>query len=593
MRAKYLLPAIAMLATLQAKADYIFSAEFNSGRIPAVMTAENGTGEAVYSQDYRFGFTDSGWTVAMVQGAGTSTSYAAVSPTHTRTNNPQNNILSCPQVKIEGESPMLRWRARSIYPAFPEAFRVSVLEEGATEPTVIYETSQTPAVWTDYAFDLSEWKGKNVTVSFICVSVNKYMMALDDIFIGDPEESKYISEITSPVFVSYDNGTTMLTGNLSNMGKSLAGGVIVCSYGGGEERYALPEDWKCGDTQGFEFELPLKMNQYTDYKLSVENAQGEQTLLKEGQVFASYFPRTLLVDEFTGMWCNNCPKGQLELQALEQQFGKQIIPLSVHINDMFQCDAYRAGYQVYAVPWMLLNRNSATQGETTRGFSGEYEEPTKTLIEISDYRIDNDDLYVDAIVHWAEDIDNSDDRYRIAYTLTHDFVTEELTADVYQNNSLSGMKNEQYYFLPTRISSDLAPMKDVVISGDFSHTGIPYSLAEKFEAFTPTKVSFHLLKPRLPETITFDAFKEYDLKDCRLVAYIIDTASRRVLNACEQHLDRPAVVSLEFPEVDGLSGEENAEPEYYNLQGMRVANPQSGIFIVRQGTKRSKVVLTK
>lgn len=35
---------------------------------------------------------------------------------------------------------------------------------------------------------------------------------------------------------------------------------------------------------------------------------------------------------------------------------------------------------------------------------------------------------------------------------------------------------------------------------------------------------------------------------------------------------------------------ENAQVEYYNLQGVRIANPSNGIFIKRQGTKTQKIV---
>ena len=37
--------------------------------------------------------------------------------------------------------------------------------------------------------------------------------------------------------------------------------------------------------------------------------------------------------------------------------------------------------------------------------------------------------------------------------------------------------------------------------------------------------------------------------------------------------------------------DENAPVEYYNLQGIRVANPDKGLYIVRQGNKTSKVIL--
>lgn len=44
--------------------------------------------------------------------------------------------------------------------------------------------------------------------------------------------------------------------------------------------------------------------------------------------------------------------------------------------------------------------------------------------------------------------------------------------------------------------------------------------------------------------------------------------------------------------IDEIEAEENdVECEYYNLQGVRVINPQSGIYIVRKGSKVSKVIL--
>lgn len=48
--------------------------------------------------------------------------------------------------------------------------------------------------------------------------------------------------------------------------------------------------------------------------------------------------------------------------------------------------------------------------------------------------------------------------------------------------------------------------------------------------------------------------------------------------------------------IDELSGveeieEENAPVEYYNLQGVKVANPSNGIFVRRQGNKTSKVLV--
>ena len=56
------------------------------------------------------------------------------------------------------------------------------------------------------------------------------------------------------------------------------------------------------------------------------------------------------------------------------------------------------------------------------------------------------------------------------------------------------------------------------------------------------------------------------------------------------------IMTLSFdddPEVSGIEdvNAEDAEVEYYNLQGVKVENPEKGIYIMKQGGKTSKVVL--
>ena len=43
--------------------------------------------------------------------------------------------------------------------------------------------------------------------------------------------------------------------------------------------------------------------------------------------------------------------------------------------------------------------------------------------------------------------------------------------------------------------------------------------------------------------------------------------------------------------VENIEAEDNAPVEYYNLQGVKVVNPENGIFIKKQGNKVTKVIL--
>ena len=51
------------------------------------------------------------------------------------------------------------------------------------------------------------------------------------------------------------------------------------------------------------------------------------------------------------------------------------------------------------------------------------------------------------------------------------------------------------------------------------------------------------------------------------------------------------ILGGELTGIEDVEFNENAPVEYYNLQGMKVANPEKGIFIKKQGKKATRVVL--
>ncbi|MDE6071823.1 MAG: hypothetical protein K2G53_04645 [Muribaculaceae bacterium] len=57
------------------------------------------------------------------------------------------------------------------------------------------------------------------------------------------------------------------------------------------------------------------------------------------------------------------------------------------------------------------------------------------------------------------------------------------------------------------------------------------------------------------------------------------------------YLDNIKVYSGDESSVAEIAVDENAPVEYYNLQGVRVANPANGLYIVKQGNKVSKQII--
>lgn len=576
-RSHILILALALGSILpEVSAKYLFSTNFNSGRIPAVMSVTDEDGTWGDDADYREGNTSQGWTATMVSGA----QYAAVSPSHTRSDVRQSNLLTTPAVTLSGLRPMLRWRSRSIHPDFPEAYSILLSEVETGAQTLLFHTDSAPTVWQTHALDLSPWLGKQVKITFRCESVNRYLLAIDDIQIGDPEEANWQASVTTPSFVGLGDtpeGTAPVSGYIENMGLPVADAAIICLADGLEVgRRPIEGQWSCGERVDFTFDLPVRLESTTPYEIAVI-ANDTPAKVLSNSVRASHFPRTLLLDEFTGLWCNNCPRGILEVENLQARFGSQIIPLAVHISDPLQCDDYRNAFSVHAIPHMMLNRNPESGDTDSSKFAVELTAPTVAEISLADPQISDRQLSVKACVQMAYNTDNSSDRYRIGYVLTRLVATDLPDVTLRQVNAMTTVASDRFYYLPSKVVSDLHPNHNVVSSSVDAISGRPASLPSEIPAYTPVE---SVLQLDLPDCIT-------DLKDAALVAYVVDSQMGLILNSTRTPLDRTSALVNTVPLADHPA----AAPEYYSITGQRILNPSAGLFIVRRGNHIAKEIL--
>ena len=81
-------------------------------------------------------------------------------------------------------------------------------------------------------------------------------------------------------------------------------------------------------------------------------------------------------------------------------------------------------------------------------------------------------------------------------------------------------------------------------------------------------------------------------KDTKLII-CTDKESWDQTNARRWFIDNIKVYSTGTSAINEVGVDENAPAEYYNVQGMRVANPGSGLYIVKQGNKVAKKLIVK
>ena len=289
---------------------------------------------------------------------------------------------------------------------------------------------------------------------------------------------------------------------------------------------ATPHDIPLSAVEGQEVSLRFVCTSSEGYLLGLWDVQvgdfpAEQLPEEEtSTVEDDPFMRRYLVDIATGMWCVNCPAGDIAVDQLSELYGDRVVTLNTHVNDALGNQAYWDELNWHAVPYLMLNRIKASAGTNTNKFSQYYDQPTSFAIRIDEIPAPQGrTLEIAAHVNVCDAIDNGDGRYRLGYVLTGDF-HDPTNMQFFQNNSCTQPSYGPYYYLPTRIPPELMYYEDVTLTFDAAFSGIEGSLPASME---PGKAYEVRWQAEVPELLP-------DAAQARVVAYVLDATTGRVQN---------------------------------------------------------------
>lgn len=516
MRSRHLILSLLVPMCINASAAAYFQAGPSGSKFPANMHTANTSGVIPDKNVYKNGYTIEGWTVD----AADASSYAFVAPSHSGSATAMASSLTTDAFFVDSSDAWLRWNARSILPGFLETYDVVVNNLTDGNSVVVAGIADERHDWQTRLVSLEDFAGKEISVTFICKSVDKYMLAVKDIYAGTLDKQEFTINHVPQRYAAGQEGA-LAAGEITNVGAPVENASIICRIGESESAIDIVGMWNPGESMAYGFEIPTALNESTEYSIGVKDNEGNFHQLLSTSVFSSHFVRNILVDEGTGMWCNNCPGGTLTLDKIKAEYGGNAIILSCHNRDPFALENYWAALQFYAVPYMMLNRERATVGSDTKNFSKGYLSPTIADVTLPHYIAIGDDnsIEVEIATRFAETTDNSDGRYKIGYTLSADIYSPG--APYYQENNLTFPRYEQYYFLPSFIPPSLARFDNVVLSEEYAFSGIEGSIPPSLEAMTSYPTSVRLTLPALAD----------NAEEVRFVAYIIDTTTGVIVNA--------------------------------------------------------------
>ena len=168
---------------------------------------------------------------------------------------------------------------------------------------------------------------------------------------------------------------------------------------------------------------------------------------------------------------------------------------------------------------------------------------------------------------------------------------EDVTAYVVTRTLLS-------YIYTSEVSGKTIPANTGVIL--FSENGGNITITEAAADATVAKISTNKLIATGDNSVKTSSNKCFVLQEKSGSMTFVKVSKNTTVAANTAYLEGSSwyssmklSVDNENPEVSGVEGveAENAEVDYYNLQGVKVENPEKGIFIKKQGNKTTKVVL--
>lgn len=294
------------------------------------------------------------------------------------------------------------------------------------------------------------------------------------------------------------------------------------------------------------------------------------------------YPRLQVLEEGTGTWCGFCPRGMETIERLRKDGKVNFVAIAVHkpFNEYYaepmQVDDY-SFLTFEGFPGGYINRKEIVgMGYGYTDYLLRQQEqnvPYKVELEV----VKTDALDYDINITTTLGFNNNDTHLRLQYVLVEDSVGPYAQSNFYagdpQDGGAPSWQNKPQY--GPHIFQDVA--RKVYPVGEAAETtGLLPQTMRRGEA---VKQTFHLF---LPGSVA-------KAQNCRVVALLIDTETREILNAAVQELRTVTAIHLPLARQDGSLAEPSSRATqtstpnaaHYDLSGRPISPTSRGVHVVR------------
>ncbi len=462
--------------------------------------------------------------------------------------------------------------------------------------------------WQTYVVKLDEFAHKYIYLAFVNDNENQSAIFINHVEVV--HDMSFLTSITSASTVVDLQGAPV-EGVITNVSDLLVINSLdlVLKDSSGATVSQLSQSGlniTKGQTYQFSFKqpLPLEAGRINRYSIEITVNNADKTTVNgsiKNMVFRT--TRQVVVEEFSGRDCSNCPRGFKAMENLERIYPGGIVPIVIRT---YESDPLGAGLTSYSdflglnllgAPSAMINRVAACYPTYSVGndfhFSGQglAEEggedpvcwldavnaemqtlPDADLTFSATYNAEAGNIEVDGNVRFAINTSRNVNIFNVL--LENDVPTTQLNGMRYYDDPDLGEWGKGGMYDAREVSLNIDHVARATYGTTFN--GTPGMIPFVQTADNENPFSFTLT---MPESVA-------DTGKTELAVILIDADTDAVINAAVKPVINPdsAIAEIE-------SGAGNSPAEYFDMQGRRVARPSKGqLLIRRQGTKTDKII---
>lgn len=623
--------------------NVLYENDFSQGITDVMLLDNDGLTPNEESSSYGFQ-AGSEYAWIPVSDSSTSSDMAAASTSMYSPAGKSDDWMTLPQINLSDEHGKLTFKSQSlrknktdrlkvyVWPsnAIYTAMSAELAEKMRTEGTLVYNEIQTPGEsedamegdWRENSVSLADFAGQNVYIAFVNDNEDQSIVMVDDVKVVR-ERPFYVTLNYDPTVVAQKSAAiggkltiqqedeTFTTASITL--KDADGNTVSQIEQSGlslekddELDFTFPEELQLAEGQENDFKILFRLNAVEDsVTASVKNLSFSPT-------------KRVVLEEYTGVDCSNCPLGILAIENLENIYGDLFIPLALHC---YTGDPFSTGVTSYsnylgfsAAPSGRVQRGDITSPMYSSGGSYSFTSPDSSEPTWLQAVAEEMDEETEAEVTATASLDASATTYTVPCEVRFALRTEEanlkLFAVVLENGLVSYQSSNVYNIEDPNLgewgkggayaSSIVSPYTfDHVVRGYYgdTFTGTPGLLPTTLEAGTTYSAT---LQFSVPSPVR-------DPESTEIVVMLFDGNTDELINSCKAEVGKQQGIEqvgtqAQAPQVKAdasgrilVSTTDEATATAYSADGRTIARAAGSgqLTLSTEGYKGVAIVLTR